>query len=468
MNNGAGANFTPWTLIGTNTKPFTGTFDGNNKTISGLYINVTTDYVGLFGYIGTNGTVQNVTLADSYVSGSYYVGGICGQNNGGTVQNCHNTGKVSGSWYVGGVCGSNTGSSTIQECYNTGKVSGNNYVGGVCGQNNRATVEKSYNTNTVSGGGRVGGVCGENSGTVNGCYNTGKVSGKGFNVGGVCGYNSNTLENSFNTGDVSGDNNVGGVCGQNGWTVKGCYNIGTVSSTSGSSGVGSVCGDGMSPSACYYLDTTAPSAGSGTPKTEAVFKNGEVAHLLQSLLGGADVAQVWGQRIGTDPYPVLSSDPAYTVYPKNQYSPCKAEYSNTSGILYHDYNTTDGVCKRCGAWQEAEPDNNDYYEITNQGQLRWFADQVNNQNRPNINARLMNDITMDGTKWTPIGTSDEHPFTGDFNGSGKTISKLTCTDAGADYVGLVGYAVGATIQNVTVQDSSFNGHIYIGAVCGYI
>ena len=139
-----GANLTPWTLIGTNTKPFTGTFDGCNFTISGLYIGVTTDYVGLFGCVGNGGTVKNVTLADSYVSGSYHVGGICGQNNGGTVQNCHNTGKVSGSWYVGGVCGSNTGSSsTIKECYNTGKVSGKEYASGVCGQNTRATVEKS-------------------------------------------------------------------------------------------------------------------------------------------------------------------------------------------------------------------------------------------------------------------------------------------------------------------------------------
>ena len=475
LNTGAGANFTPWTLIGTNTKPFTGTFDGNNKTISGLYINASiTDYVGLFGYIGTNGTVKDVTLADSYVSGQNYVGGICGQNKCGTLQNCHNTGKVSGKSYVGGVCGSNTRprssdpSSTIQECYNTGKVSGRDYVGGVCGQNNSATVKKSYNTNTVSGGGRVGGVCGENSGTVNGCYNTGKVSGTGFNVGGVCGYNSNILENSFNTGDVSGKSYVGGVCGLNGSTVIRCYNIGEVSSTNGSSYVGSVCGDGVSPSACYYLtnnpdDTvTDPAA-----KTAEQFASGDVAYQLQGLLGGAEVAQVWGQRIGTDPYPVLSSDSAYTVYLTDPDSPCKVPYCNTSsGILYHDY-TTDGVCKRCRAWQEAELDSKDYYEITNQGQLRWFAEQVNEQHKPNINARLMNDITMDGTEWTPIGTQ-AHPFKGIFDGSGYTVSKLTCTDAGAEYVGLVGYAVGATIQGVTVQESSFNGWKYIGAVCGSI
>ena len=60
-----GASFTPWTLIGTNTNPFTGTFDGCNFTISGLHIDVTTDYVGLFGCVGNGGTVKNVTLADS-------------------------------------------------------------------------------------------------------------------------------------------------------------------------------------------------------------------------------------------------------------------------------------------------------------------------------------------------------------------------------------------------------------------
>ena len=433
-----GANFTPWTLIGTNTKPFTGTFDGNNKTISGLYINVTADYVGLFGCVGNGGTVKNVTLADSYVSGANYVGGICGQNKCGTLQNCHNNGKVSGAWYVGGLCGSNTRplssdpSSTIQECYNTGKVSGKDYVGGVCGQNNRATVEKSYNTNTVSGGGRVGGVCGENnySGTVNGCYNTGDVSGTGFNVGGVCGYN-------YDDGTVKG-------------TVENCYYLAGTSAKA--------VGDGNEGTNC-------------ASKTELQFQNGAVAYQLQSDLGeGAE--QVWGQRIDTgtgekDKTPVLSSDSTYAVHPAATSSICK-RYSNKPEQTFtqHEYNNEYDVCIRCGAWQEATP-NGDYYEIHNQGQLRWFADQVSNKGQTTINARLMASFAMDSTEWTPIGT-ESNPFAGKFDGNGNTITGLTCTDTSADHVGLVGYASGATIQNVTVQESSFNGWKYIGAVCGFI
>lgn len=185
-----------------------------------------------------------------------------------------------------------------------------------------------------------------------------------------------------------------------------------------------------------------------------------MAYLLQNEHG--DTA-VWGQTIGKDKYPKLGGDKVY------QSAPCPANYTNTAQqTLYHDY-TTDGVCKRCRAWQEAEPDSNDYYKIYNQGQLRWFADLINttSNGETKINARLTQDITMDDIEWTPIGAVD-HPFTGEFDGNGKTITGLTCTNASKYYVGLVGYADKATIQNVTVQGSSFNGHIYIGAVCGYI
>ena len=198
-----------------------------------------------------------------------------------------------------------------------------------------------------------------------------------------------------------------------------------------------------------------------------------MAYQLQSDLGGENVPQVWGQRIDkdntgkTDKTPVLNSTSAYTVHKAAENSPCK-RYSNTSGQTFnkHEYDDEHDVCIRCGAWQEATL-NGDYYEIYNQGQLRWFANQVNNQNRPNINARLMKDITMDGTEWTPIGT-DTIPFTGTFEGDGHTISKLTCTDTNKDHVGLVGYAIDATIQNVTVQGATLNGRDHIGAVCGYL
>ena len=419
---------TPWTPIGTFSNQFEGTFNGNNKTISGLNINAsTTDNVGLFGYIGKNGTVKNVTVADSYVSGNSCVGGVCGYNEGGIVTGCHNSGKVTGNGYcTGGVCGYNIG--TLQECYNTGEVSGTKQnVGGVCGENYSGTVQESYNTGKVTGTGNcIGGVCGQNGGTVKGCYNTGEVI-DNYPVGSVCGWNG-------------------------GGTVENCY---------------------------YLAGTSEKAVGDGSEnrtetcesKTELQFQNGEVAYLLQKDLGGENVPQVWGQRIDgtgeTDKTPVLNSTSAYTVHKAAENSPCK-RYSNTSGQTFnkHEYDDEHDVCIRCGAWQEATL-NGDYYEIHNQGQLRWFADQVNNQNRPDINARLMKDITMDGTEWTPIGTV-EHPFTGDFDGQRKTISKLTCTDTNKDHVGLVGYAIDAAIQNVTVQGATLNGRDYIGSVCGYL
>lgn len=398
LNTGAGANFTPWTPIGTNTKPFTGTFDGNNKTISGLYFNDSgKDDVGLFGCVGVNGKVINVTLADSYVSGKSYVGGICGSNMGGTLQGCHNTGTVSGNSWVGGVCGYNggrNGSPTIQKCDNSGTVSGNSGVGGVCGQNN-------------------------SSSTVKGCYNTGEVIGN-YPVGSVCGWNG-------------------------GGTVEKCYYLAGTSAKA----VGD--GSGNSNETCES-------------KTELQFQNGEVAYQLQSDLNIS--TQVWGQRIGTDKTPVLSSNPNYTVHKTAPESHCKGYSNQPNDSRDHNYNN--GVCTYCGECEQATPAEGNYYEIYNQGQLRWFADQVNNQNKPNINARLMKDITMDGTEWTPIGTSNEHPFTGDFDGNGKTITGLKCTKPNVYDVGLVGYASKATIQNVTVKDSSFIGNERIGAVCGSI
>ncbi len=67
-----------WTPIGNSSNEYTGTFDGANYTISGLYIDSSdTDYKGLFGFVGSEGTVQNLTVTGS-VKGDDYVGGVVG------------------------------------------------------------------------------------------------------------------------------------------------------------------------------------------------------------------------------------------------------------------------------------------------------------------------------------------------------------------------------------------------------
>ncbi len=75
----ASANGNPWTPIGTESQPYTGTFDGNGKKITGLTINdFSMDFVGLFGYVGSGGTVQNVALEGGTIKGVDCVGGVAG------------------------------------------------------------------------------------------------------------------------------------------------------------------------------------------------------------------------------------------------------------------------------------------------------------------------------------------------------------------------------------------------------
>ena len=129
--NGEGDAFRKWTPIGQSfSKAYSGTFDGQGHTISGLWHWWSTDDLGLFG--NNEGTIKNLGVVDSYLSGHENVGGVCGRN-GGSLTNCYNTGPIYGVDYIGGVCGMNSGSLT--NCYNTGNVRGNETVGGVCGGN---------------------------------------------------------------------------------------------------------------------------------------------------------------------------------------------------------------------------------------------------------------------------------------------------------------------------------------------
>ena len=86
-------NFEEWTPIGTESNRYTGTFDGKGYTISGIYINTNKDYQGLFGYIVEGGTVKDLGIEDSWISGGYYVGGIVGDGYKGRIEGCYNTGK---------------------------------------------------------------------------------------------------------------------------------------------------------------------------------------------------------------------------------------------------------------------------------------------------------------------------------------------------------------------------------------
>lgn len=119
-----------WTPIGTADKPFSGNFDGNGHTISGL--NYSGEYAGLFGYMN-NGTISNIKLADSSFVNGTASGGICAVNNGGTIENSAVDNVAVSGGTAGGICGQNSG--TITDCFFSGNVSSDRKSGGICGSN---------------------------------------------------------------------------------------------------------------------------------------------------------------------------------------------------------------------------------------------------------------------------------------------------------------------------------------------
>ena len=172
------AGFVP---IGNLSTKFTGSFDGQGGTISGLLINrPTTNYVGLFGYVGIGGTVHHVGLQNATVTGQNDTGALAGYNSGAITQ-AYAAGTVSGAGLVGGLVGVNGG--TITQTYATAAVSGTgNYVGGLAGYNSNA-ITQSYAAGTVSGLSFVGGLAGNNPGTITQSYWDVTTSGNAAGVG---------------------------------------------------------------------------------------------------------------------------------------------------------------------------------------------------------------------------------------------------------------------------------------------
>ena len=220
---------------------FTGTFDGGNFTISNLYINVTTNDVGLFGRTNTGSEVKNLGLEDVYVKGANQTGGLAGNNNNGTINNCYVTGTVTGGNRVGGLVGVNR--STINNCYATATVTGTaaNQTGGLVGYNIGGTISNCYAAATVSGANFVGGLAGSNetSGIIRNSYATGNATGSS-SAGGLVGFNSGgAISNCYATGNAIGRfGNAGGLLGSIGGnsTITNCYATGNASAEFGQGG----------------------------------------------------------------------------------------------------------------------------------------------------------------------------------------------------------------------------------------
>ena len=202
-----------WTPIGTESQPYTGTFDGNNYTITGLTVNQTRNYVGLIGCIGSDGTVKNVKLENVNITGDgYFVGGVAGTNYG-TIENCSVDGTLTNNrHYLGGVVGNNYGS--IIGCSSSGTITGTSpNVGGIGGQSVGGTIMACYSVANIKGWSSSGGVLGQTNRetVVIACYHAkGNVTGEQSRmIGGVIGWNYGKVTACYwenNQGQGIGDN----------------------------------------------------------------------------------------------------------------------------------------------------------------------------------------------------------------------------------------------------------------------
>jgi len=297
--------------------PFTGVFDGNDYVIRNVDVNMPgSDYVGLFGYLGMDGQIKNLSAEDISIVGRWSVGGLVGHSSVGTITNCYSTGSVSGNRYVGGLVG-HSSVGTITNCYSTGSVSGYGYVGGLAGHNEEATISNCYSAGSVNGVLDVGGLAGYNeeatisncysAGSVNGvldvgglvgnniddgvvtnCYSSASVAGEDY-VGGLVAFNSvGTITNCYSTGAVTGEDAVGGLAGYTGGTITNCYSSGLVT---GDLRLGGLVGwhDGAIGNSFWDVNTSGWTTSSGgTPKTTAEMKT-----QTTFTSAGWDFIEVW-------------------------------------------------------------------------------------------------------------------------------------------------------------------------------
>lgn len=350
---------TAWDPIGTDGKPYSGTFEGNGNKVT-LKLSSDKAYLAMFSYVN-GATIQNLTVDGTIDASNHFAASIIGRVTGGTVtlQNCLSVVTINSSFDGDGTHGGLVsivagGTLTLQNCGFAGKMIGSQteYCGGMVGW-----TDKSAKTN---------------------------------------------ISNSYVAAEFNLEDNSGNTFGRN--------------------------PNYVSLTNCYYLNALSD-ASVATKMTAEQFQSGEVTWLLNNK----SASGAWKQTINSDGYPNFSGQTVYYGY-----SDCTDRiYTNNSLQAEkgeHLQFTENGFCVKCNAYQPAVWNSNaGYYEISNAGQLFWFAEYVNTDkvNRK-TNGVLMKDIDLENKLWTPIGlysddsdlSANSAGYTGTFDGRCHVISNL--------------------------------------------
>jgi hypothetical protein len=412
--------------VGSGSTHFTGDFDGNDHIIHNADVNMPfSNFVGLFGYVGSNGRIHNLGLEDVAITGEDCAGGLVGANEG-TLTSCYTSGSVNGtedSDNVGGLVGWNHGSTT--DCYSVCSVNGIDEcdnMGGLVGFNS-GSVTDCYATGSINGGhdcDRAGGLVGVNEGSLTGCYATGSVISEMF-VGGLVGWSqAGSITACYATGSVEGDMLIGGLAGVNFASVSiiNCYSTGHVE---GVGIVGGLVGDNPGTVIASFWDVETSdcnfSAG-GEGKTTAQMKD-----INTFLDAGWDFNTVWWMPPGN--YPRLI---------------CQRLYSGGSGTQENPY-----ILKTVADWQKLMNTPGD-----------WDKHFI-----------LTANLNLQGITLSPVGNFGQR-FTGVFDGKDHIIRRVNLNMPDNDYVGLFGYVSwNANIRNLGVEDVSITGRICVGGLVGW-
>lgn len=417
-------------MSGNNYYYFSGTFDGDNHTISGIRIYKGGNYdadsrQGLFGCVGASGTVKNVTLSDTRIAGYNAVGTISGQNNGDVI-NCHAAATV----VISAVASRPA-----------------NYHGGIVGNNNGGTIRctsAARLTSNKQSSWYYGAIAGQNAGSVINCLAVGAgIPSMEKYYGVIVGYNyGGTLTNNYyrncTVGDTANATNVGVGNSTNALADQdGARSIHTLVLTVPPQNVGiSVSGESVViDHATYYASNTTVTVSGDY--TGYYFNGCTVKDAGDNAIYGA-----W------DGYVYTFTMPASDVTVK----------ANLEVIPW------------TGAGTEADP-----YIILYPSQMKRLAGLVNDGTRyENKFFKLGADIAYDpntldakGENYTAIGKDgDIHYFSGTFDGDGHTISGIRINN-NVDYQGLFGCVSGyGTIQNVILVNSTITGQDYVGGIAG--
>ena len=260
---------------------FNGTFDGNNKTISNIYINASKGYQAFFGV--NNGNIKNIRINGNIniIGNNLYTAGIAVINKG-TILNCHNSVLIKGYNVVAGVVASTTNESIIEKCSNNVEI---------------------YSTY-----GNAGGIAGTNAGTIKECLNKGYIH-SNITAGGIIAYqHTGAVYNCYNTGKIESSSAIGGICGaagisgQNAAYVYNSYNVGNIIGSSWNGpliGLNNANGGTSQTINCYSSGITAEKLNNGQYSDNA-FTNDIKEKVVDETTGTEK--EVWKYNNG---YPIL-------------------------------------------------------------------------------------------------------------------------------------------------------------------